>query len=139
MGNSTFKGPEVDPSALTLDLGLNTSLKLRKEWGKITLRTGGVTWYRQSRLTVWGNQTFNRMSLFDRRPQTQLRDALDEVRKYLDEGLVDMGLRYGSRAFKGFSRVGDLPLGLQLKGVVGKSNFNKAVYEEHLISLRAGV
>ena len=44
--------PEVDPSALTLDLGLNTSLKLRKEWGKITLRTGGVTWYRQSRLTV---------------------------------------------------------------------------------------
>ena len=41
MGNSSFKGPGVDPSALTLDLGLNTSLKLRKDWGKITLRTGG--------------------------------------------------------------------------------------------------
>ena len=31
--------------------------------------------------------------------------------------------------FKGVSGVSDLPLGLQLKGVVGKSNFNKAVYE----------
>ena len=50
--------------------------------------------------------------------------------KYLDEGLVDMGLRYGSRAFQGvFLGLSDLPLGLQLKGVVGKSNFNKAVYE----------
>ena len=131
MGNSTFKGPEVDPSALTLDLGLNTSLKLRKEWGKITLRTGGVTWYRQSRLTVWGNQTFNRMSLFDRRPQTLVeRQPWMRYEKYLDEGLVDMGLRYGSRAFQGvFLGLSDLPLGLQLKGVVGKSNFNKAVYE----------
>ena len=41
-----------------------------------------------------------------------------------------MGLRYGSRAFQGvFLGLSDLPLGLQLKGVVGKSNFNKAVYE----------
>ena len=70
MGNSLFKGPEVDPSALTLDLGLNTSMNIRRNWGKVTLRTGGVTWYRQSRLTVWGNQSFNRLSLFDRRPQT---------------------------------------------------------------------
>ena len=131
MGNSSFKGPEVDPSALTLDLGLNTSLKLRKDWGKITLRTGGVTWYRQSRLTVWGNQTFNRMSLFDRRPQTSVeRRPWMRYQEYLDKGLVDMGLRYGSRAFQGvFLGLSDLPLGLQLKGVVGKSNFNKAVYE----------
>ena len=40
MGNSLFKGPEVDPSALTLDLGLNTSMNIRRNWGKVTLRTG---------------------------------------------------------------------------------------------------
>lgn len=131
MGNSLFKGPEVDPSSLTLDLGLNTSLKVRKDWAKITLRTGGVTWYRQSRLTVWGNQSFNRMSLFDRRPQTAVdKRPWMRYQNYLQKGLVDMGLRYGSRAFQGvFLGMSDLPFALQLKGVVGKSNFNRAFYE----------
>lgn len=131
MGNSLFKGPEVDPSSLTLDLGLNTSLKIKRDWGKVNLRTGGVTWYRQSRLTVWGNQSFNRMSLFDRRPQTAVdRRPWMRYQEYLDKGLVDMGLRYGSRAFQGaFLGLSDLPFGMQLKGVVGKSNFNRAYFE----------
>ena len=131
MGNSLFKGPEVEPSALTLDLGLNTSLKIKKPWGKVTLQTGGVTWYRQSRLTVWGNQAFNRLSLFDRRPQAAV-DATPwtRYRNYVDEGLVDMGLRYGSRAFQGmFFGLSDLPGGMKLKGVVGKSNFNRPAFE----------
>lgn len=131
MGNSLFKGPELEPSALTLDLGLNTSLKIKKPWGKVTLRTGGVTWYRQSRLTVWGNQAFNRLSLFDRRPQTAV-DVRPWTRyqNYVDEGLVDMGLRYGSRAFQGmFLGLSDLPGEMQLKGVLGKSNFNRPAYE----------
>lgn len=131
MGNSLFKGPEVDPSSLTLDLGMNTSLKIKRDWGKVNLRTGGVTWYRQSRLTVWGNQSFNRMSLFDRRPQTAVnRRPWMRYQQYLDRGLVDMGLRYGSRAFQGaFLGLSDLPFGMQLKGVVGKSNFNRAYFE----------
>ena len=131
MGNSLFKGPEVDPSSLTLDLGMNTSLKIKRDWGKVNLRTGGVTWYRQSRLTVWGNQSFNRMSLFDRRPQTAVnRRPWMRYQQYLDGGLVDMGLRYGSRAFQGaFLGLSDLPFGMQLKGVVGKSNFNRAYFE----------
>lgn len=129
MGNSLYKGPEVDPSALTLDLGLNTSMKFRKNWGKVTLRTGGVTWYRQSRLTVWGNQSFNRLSLFDRRPQTAVdRKPWTRYDNYVDQGLVDMGLRYGSRAFQGiFLGMKDLPGQLQVKGVLGKSNFNRAI------------
>ena len=129
MGNSLFKGPEVDPSALTLDLGLNTSMNIRKNWGKVTVRTGGVTWYRQSRLTVWGNQSFNRLSLFDRRPQTSVeRRPWVRYSRYVDQGLVDMGLRYGSRAFQGiFLGMRDLPGQLEVKGVLGKSNFNRAI------------
>ena len=131
MGNSLFKGPEVVPSALTLDLGLNTSMKIRKNWGKLTLRTGGVTWYRQSRLTVWGNQSFNRLSLFDRRPQTSVeRRPWSRYSNYVEEGLVDMGLRYGSRAFQGiFLGMKDLPGKLLVKGVLGKSNFNRSMVE----------
>ena len=129
MGNSLFKGPEVDPSALTLDLGLNTAMNIRKNWGKVTVRTGGVTWYRQSRLTVWGNQSFNRLSLFDRRPQTSVeRRPWARYSRYVDQGLVDMGLRYGSRAFQGvFLGMRDLPGQLEVKGVLGKSNFNRAI------------
>ena len=141
MGNSLFKGPEVDPSSLTLDLGMNTSLKIKRDWGKVNLRTGGVTWYRQSRLTVWGNQSFNRMSLFDRRPQTAVnRRPWMRYQQYLDRGLVDMGLRYGSRAFQGaFLGLSDLPFGMQLKGVVGKSNFNRAYFEGGQTSPLVGV
>ena len=129
MGNSLFKGPEVDPSALTLDLGLNTSMNIRRNWGKVTLRTGGVTWYRQSRLTVWGNQSFNRLSLFDRRPQTSVeRRPWARYNRYVEQGLVDMGLRYGSRAFQGiFLGMKVLPGQLEVKGVLGKSNFNRAI------------
>ena len=129
MGNSLFKGPEVDPSALTLDLGLNTAMNIRKNWGKVTVRTGGITWYRQSRLTVWGNQSFNRLSLFDRRPQTSVeRRPWVRYSRYVDQGLVDMGLRYGSRAFQGiFLGMRDLPGQLEVKGVLGKSNFNRAI------------
>ena len=129
MGNSLFKGPEVDPSALTLDLGLNTAMNIRKNWGKVTVRTGGITWYRQSRLTVWGNQSFNRLSLFDRRPQTSVeRRPWARYSRYVDQGLVDMGLRYGSRAFQGiFLGIRDLPGQLEVKGVLGKSNFNRAI------------
>ena len=129
MGNSLFKGPEVDPSALTLDLGLNTAMNIRKNWGKVTVRTGGITWYRQSRLSVWGNQSFNRLSLFDRRPQTSVeRRPWARYSRYVDQGLVDMGLRYGSRAFQGiFLGMRDLPGQLEVKGVLGKSNFNRAI------------
>ena len=41
-----------------------------------------------------------------------------------------MGLRYGSRAFQGmFIGLSDLPGGMKLKGVVGKSNFNRPAFE----------
>ena len=54
---------------------------------------------------MWGNQTFSRMSLCQKATNLSGETALDEVPRVLDKGLVDMGLRYGSRAFKGFSGV----------------------------------
>ena len=92
-----------------------------KNWGKVTLRTGGVTWYRQSRLTVWGNQSFNRLSLFDRGRKPPWNGGRGRYNRYVEQGLVDMGLRYGSRAFQGiFLGMKDLPGQLEVKGVLGK-------------------
>ena len=73
MINSLYKGPSEDYiSPLTLNLGLNLTTTFLTEHGIFKLKSGGISWYRQSRLTVWGNRSFNRISLFERRPQTPL-------------------------------------------------------------------
>ena len=73
MLNSLYKGPSPDlTQALTLNLGLNLSTSIATKHGTFNLKSGGISWYRQSRLTVWGNRSFNRISIFERRPGTTL-------------------------------------------------------------------
>lgn len=131
MVNSLYKGPAFENAGVTLDLGINTQMEFQRGWGKLVLKTGGVSWYRQSRLTVWGNRSFNRMSLFDRRPQHAVHDApMDHYTQYVENGLMDMGVRYGSRAFQGvFLSATQLPGDVKVKGVIGKSNFNRSFSE----------
>ena len=50
--------------------------------------------------------------------------------RYYNSGLVDQGVRYGSRAFQGVFFQGlKLPLNFSVKGVLGKSNFNRSFLE----------
>ena len=132
MLNSLYKGPNpVNTKALTLDLGLNFTTSISTKFGTFNFKSGGVSWYRQSRLTVWGNRSLNRMSIFERRPQTPLnRIPINRYSKYYNSGLVDEGIRYGSRAFQGiFLQGSKLPLNFSVKGVIGKSNFNRSLLE----------
>ena len=70
MINSLYKGVSEDLNReLTLELGLNLKTSISNRYGKYNIKTGGVSWYRQSRLTVWGNQSFNRTSIYNRRPK----------------------------------------------------------------------
>ena len=129
MINSVYKGPSEELNqSLTLNLGLNLRTSLFTDFGNFTIKSGGVSWYRQSRLTVWGNRSFNRMSIYDRRPQTPLTKRTgDRYTQYYNSGLIDQGVRYGSRAFQGLFLNGNkLPLNFSVKGVVGKSNFNRS-------------
>ena len=131
MINSLYKGPESSNS-LTLDLGLNLKTSIKTNFGNFKFSSGGVSWYRQSRLTVWGNRSFNRMSIYDRRPQTPLNNSpSDRYRNYYKNGLIDQGIRYGSRGFQGLFLNGTkLPLNFSIKGVVGKSMFNRSFLEQ---------
>ena len=52
MINSLYKGPSSVPQPLTLDLGLNMSTSITTKHGIFKFKSGGVSWYRQSRLTV---------------------------------------------------------------------------------------
>ena len=73
MLNSLYKGPSPDLiQNLTLNLGLNLTTSITTKYGNFDFKSGGVSWYRQSRLTVWGNRSFNRVSIFERRTQTSL-------------------------------------------------------------------
>ena len=130
MLNSLYKGPSAEfTQDLTLNLGLNLSTSISTNHGIFNFKVGGVSWYRQSRLTVWGNRSFNRISIFERRPQTPLNKIpINRYSKYYNSGLVDQGIRYGSRAFQGiFLKGSKLPLNFSLKGVIGKSNFNRSI------------
>ena len=132
MLNSLYKGPSADlTQALTLNLGLNLSTSISTKHGNFNLKSGGISWYRQSRLTVWGNRSFNRISIFERRPGTPLNKIpINRYSIYYNSGLVDQGIRYGSRAFQGiFLQGSKLPFNFYVKGVIGKSNFNRSVFE----------
>lgn len=132
MLNSLYKGPSAEHTkALTLNLGLNLTTSIATKFGTFNFKSGGVSWYRQSRLTVWGNRSFNRISIFERRPQTPLNKLpVDRYSKYYNSGLVDQGIRYGSRAFQGIFLQGTkLPFNFSVKGVIGKSNFNRSLLE----------
>jgi len=134
MLNSLYKGPSMELTQnLTLNLGLNLSTSISTNYGNFNLKAGGVSWYRQSRLTIWGNRSFNRISIFERRPQTPLNKIpIDRYSNYYNSGLIDQGIRYGSRAFQGiFLNASKLPLNFSAKGVIGKSNFNRSVFESN--------
>ncbi len=129
MMNSLYKGPSQDYTQdLTLNLGLNIAASINTNNGVFNFKAGGVSWYRQSRLTVWGNHSFNRISIYERRPQTPLNKIpINRYSKYYDSGLVDQGIRYGSRAFQGIFFKGlNLPFNFTTKGVIGKSSFNRS-------------
>ena len=130
MINSIYKGSSQTNQSLTLDLGLNLETTFLTDYGRFRLRSGGVAWYRQGRLTVWGNRSLNRMSLFERRPQTAVDPGRTALRALLANGLIDEGIRYGSRAFQGIFLEGKrLPMNFSFKGVIGKSNFNRSAEE----------
>jgi hypothetical protein len=55
---------------------------------------------------------------------------INRYSNYYNSGLIDEGIRYGSRAFQGiFLQGSKLPLNFSVKGVIGKSNFNRSVFE----------
>ena len=132
MINSLYKGPSEEfIRTVTLDLGLNLRTSINTGFGVFNFSSGGVSWYRQSRLTVWGNRSFNRISVYDRRPQNALTNTPnDRYNNFYKNGLIDQGIRYGSRAFQGLFLQGNkLPFNFSFKGVIGKSAFNRSFIE----------
>ena len=53
-------------TALFPYLGTNFYSTLESDFGKFKVHAGGISWYRQSKLTVWAEEGYLRYSLFER-------------------------------------------------------------------------
>ena len=86
---------------------------------KLGFQIGGISWYRQSKLTVWAEEGYLRYSLFDRAPYDPIFDNVTQkYSQYYDSGTIEQDIRFGNVAFKGLTINGS-----QIKGP-GNSDFS---------------
>ena len=129
MLNSSFDG-NIENSSISLNLGSNFYSTLVSDYGKFKVHAGGISWYRQSKLTVWAEEGYLRYSLFERAPYDPLnKNAVDRYKKYYDQGAIDQDLRFGNVAFQGITFSGNsfpwwFADGVSFQGVLGKTQNN---------------
>ena len=131
MLNSAFDG-NTDNSSIALNLGTNFYSTLISGFGKFKVHAGGISWYRQSKLTVWAEEGYLRYSLFERAPYDPLnKNAVDRYKKYYDQGAIDQDLRFGNVAFQGITFSGNsfpwwFADGVSFQSILGKTQNNIA-------------
>ena len=131
MLNSAFNG-SFSSSSISLNLGTNFYSTLGSKFGKFKVHVGGISWYRQSKLTVWAEEGYLRYSLFERAPYDPLnKNATDRYKKYYDQGVIEQDIRFGNVAFQGITFSGNrfpwyFADGVSFQGIVGKTQNNIA-------------
>jgi len=131
MLNSAFNG-DFESSSISLNLGSNFYSTLVSDFGKFKVHAGGISWYRQSKLTVWAEEGYLRHSLFERAPYDPLnKNAVDRYKKYYEQGAIDQDLRFGNVAFQGITFSGNsfpwwFADGMSFQGILGKTQNNIA-------------
>ena len=112
-------------NAITLNLGVNFYTSIKTKSGNFDVHLGGINWYRQSPLTVWSADAFQRFSVFTRNPWEPAGAVEDRYNYYMDQGAVNQDARFGQRAFQGVKLYGtQLPHGFSLSGFAGKMQNN---------------
>ena len=131
MLNSAFNG-DLESGTISLNLGTNFYSTLVSNFGKFKVHAGGISWYRQSKLTVWAEEGYLRYSLFERAPYDPLnKNAVDRYKKYYEQGTIDQDLRFGNVAFQGITFSGNtfpwwFTDGISFLGILGKTQNNIA-------------
>ena len=131
MLNSAYDG-NFENSSISLNLGTNFYSTLVSDFGKFKVHAGGISWYRQSKLTVWAEEGYLRYSLFERAPYDPLnKNAVDRYKKYYKQGAIDQDLRFGNVAFQGITFSGNsfpwwFTDGVAFQGILGKTQNNIA-------------
>ncbi len=112
-------------NTISLNLGVNFYTSIKTKSGNFDVHLGGINWYRQSPLTVWSADAFQRYSIFTRNPWEPANTVESRYKFYMDQGAVNQDERFGQRAFQGIKLYGtQLPLGFSLSGFAGKMQNN---------------
>ncbi len=78
MLNSPFDG-NFSNNTISLNLGTNFYSTLNSDFGKFKVHAGGISWYKQSKLTVWSEEGYLRYSPFERAPYDPLnKEAVEQ-------------------------------------------------------------
>lgn len=121
---SPFNGGTVG-NTISLNLGVNFYTSIKTNQGNFDVHLGGINWYRQSPLTVWAADAFQRYSIFTRVPWEPASAVDLRYRTYFNQGAVNQDERFGQRALQGIKLYGtQLPLGFNLSGFAGKMQSN---------------
>ena len=117
--NSPFNGDFRSSSNIfDLNLGSNIYSTIQTGFAKLGFQIGGISWYRQSKLTVWAEEGYLRYSLFDRAPYDPIFDNVTQkYSQYFNSGTIEQDIRFGNVAFKGITMTGS-----QIQGP-GNSDF----------------
>lgn len=112
-------------NTISLNLGVNFYTSIKTKSGNFDVHLGGINWYRQSPMTVWSADAFQRFSIFTRNPWEPTGSVESRYDFYLNQGAVNQDERFGQRAFQGIKLYGtQLPLGFSLSGFAGKMQNN---------------
>jgi hypothetical protein len=121
---SPFNGGTAG-NTISLNLGVNFYTSIKTNQGNFDVHLGGINWYRQSPLTVWAADAFQRYSIFTRVPWEPASAVDLRYRTYFNQGAVNQDERFGQRALQGIKLYGtQLPLGFNLSGFAGKMQSN---------------
>jgi hypothetical protein len=125
---SPFNGSTAG-NAISLNLGVNFYTSIKTNQGNFDVHLGGINWYRQSPLTVWTTDAFQRFSIFTRVPWEPANAVDFRYRTYFNQGAVSQDERFGQRAFQGIKLYGtQLPMGFTLSGFAGKMQNNTGTF-----------
>ena len=131
MLNSPFDG-NFSNNTISLNLGTNFYSTLNSDFGKFKVHAGGISWYKQSKLTVWSEEGYLRYSPFERAPYDPLnKETVERYSKYYEQGVIDQDIRFGNVAFQGITLSGSafpwqITDGLSFQAILGKTQNNVA-------------
>ena len=113
-------------NTFTLNLGINFYGSITTKHGNFDIQAGGISWYRQSPLTVWSAEAYQRNSLFERVPwEVVSKTPAGRYSQYYNQGSVTQDDRFGRRAFQGISlNAHGLPKNFSFQGIIGKMQNN---------------
>jgi hypothetical protein len=142
MGNpwEAFNGPgNVDRTINTYNTMVMRG-NTNTDYGKFGIVAGGIEWQRLTPFTFGQNISFQRYSLWERKPWDPGGNLNTRYSSYYYNGTINQDARFGTNAFKGFMLNGyDLPFNTTFDFFYGKTANNGGYDRESIVKPKSNI